>query len=169
MMKKQLMVWVGVLCIQVLAGILIYNLCTAPLKKIAVVDAVELFNRFTMKTDLEKRAGATLDYYQHKIDSVENMLRAVAAKGTPQEAQALQQALQALREQWEEKYAESNRLINEQVWKRLNPLLDAYGRKEKLHVIIGANGMGTVLYKDDYFDKTEDLIRYVNQQYANGN
>jgi Skp family chaperone for outer membrane proteins len=66
-------------------------------------------------------------------------------------------------------YTQSNRDINEQIWKRLNPLLDEYGKKKKLHLIIGANGMGSVLYNDEYYERTNDVISYINKKYYEGN
>lgn len=44
-------------------------------------------------------------------------------------------------------------------------LWKSMAKKRHLHLIIGANGMGSVLYNDDYYDMTNDLINYANKEY----
>jgi outer membrane protein len=70
---------------------------------------------------------------------------------------------------FEQEYQESNQSINEQVWKRLNPLIDEYGKAKGFRLIIGANGMGSVLYNDEYYDQTKELTDFVNKKYEEGN
>ena len=48
--------------------------------------------------------------------------------------------------------------INEQVRDRLNPLIKDFAVKNNYRIVVGANGMGTVLYNADVVDITDKLI-----------
>lgn len=67
-----------------------------------------------------------------------------------------------------EAYEASNSTINEKVWKRLNPLIDDFGKKNNIRIMIGANGMGTVLYNDNSVSMTNELIEFINKNYKTG-
>lgn len=149
---------VAVLSIGVSYGIIQYNN-----KKIAVVDAIQVFNAFNMKKELEGKAEARLKYLGAQLDSMQRTIE--QQQKDKKDNREVYQQFQYKKEQIQKEYAESNQLINEMVWKRLNPLIDAYGKEQGFRVIVGANGMGSVLYYNDYYDVTEDLITYVNQKY----
>jgi outer membrane protein len=85
------------------------------------------------------------------------------------EIKKLAYAYNNMKNNLENAYRQSNQEINEQVWRRLNPILEEYGKKRGLHLLLGANGMGSVLYNDDYYDMTNDLINYVDKKYEIGN
>lgn len=154
----------------VITGLVVTWRINAKEKKIAVVDAVRLFDEYNMKTELEEIAKKQLQSESRQIDSVANALKMAQAANASQEDQGkLEGTYKYMKSKLDEDYAQSNRDINEKVWKRLNPLLQEYGKKNKLHLIIGANGMGTVLYNDDFYDRTKDVIQFVNKRYAEGN
>lgn len=140
-------------------------------KKIAVVDAIKLFNSYKMKTELEAKSSGRLEYLSHVADSLKNDVVAKSkVKDFPRpELEQLYKVFAQAKGTFEQEYQESNQSINEQVWKRLNPLIDEYGKKEGLRLIIGANGMGSVLYNDEYYDHTKELTDFVNKKYETGN
>lgn len=140
-------------------------------KKIAVVDAVKLFNEYKMKTELEAKVSQRLQYIGHVTDSLKNLLQAQSkdASVSKEDLQKVYAQYMQVQNQFDAEYQETNSQINEQVWKRLNPLIDEYSKEQGLRMVIGANGMGTVLYNDDYYDHTASLIKYVNEKYEKGN
>ncbi len=139
-------------------------------KKIAVVDAVKLFNNYKMKVEMEAAAGSRLEYLAHQADSLKKELIVKSKiKEIPQaEVEALYKLFGQAQGTMEQEYQKSNQAITEQVWKRLNPLIDEYGKKHGYRLIIGANGMGSVLYNDDYYDQTKELTEFVNKKYEEG-
>jgi len=155
-----------ILCI--LTGIALISLLHHQQRKLAVVDAVRLFNEYKMKLDLEIIERGKLSAYEKQLDSIEASFK-VVVNSDAEEARKLATKYQAMKGNMEQAYAAGNQTINEQVWKRLNPLVEQYGKEQKLHVIVGANGMGSVLYNDDYYDLTDDLINFVNDRYENDN
>ena len=152
-----------------ITGGTVYWLIQRQEKKIGVVDAIKLFDQFNMKKELEGREKVKLQGLARQMDSLKNLLTMAHASKNEAEEQKLVATYNYVKSDLENKYKESNRDINEQVWKRLNPALDEYGKKQGLHLIIGANGMGSVLYNDDYYDLTSDAIKFVNKKYEEGN
>ena len=139
-------------------------------KKIAVVDAVKLFDSYNMKNELEGIAKRQLQAESKEVDSMRNVVQmAQAVNGNEDEVKKFTMGYNYMKSRLESDYTQSNRDINEKVWKRLNPLLDEYGKKNHLHLMIGANGMGSVLYNDDYYDLTNDVIKFANKKYEEGN
>lgn len=140
-------------------------------KKIAVVDAIQLFNSYKMKLELEGKAAGRLKFLGQQADSLKNELTTGSkAQGvSPERLEELYRSFNNAKMTFEQEYRESNQTINEQVWKRLNPLIDEYGKEQGLRLMLGANGMGNVLYNDDYYDHTKPLIEFVNKKYENGN
>jgi Skp family chaperone for outer membrane proteins len=137
-------------------------------KKIAVADAVKLFDQFNMKKEMEAKAKIKLDILNQRADSVNGQLQIARASRDEKAVEKLSYAYSYFRSQLEEEYARSNKDINEQVWKRLNPAVEEFGKRSGVHVIIGANGMGSVLYNDDHYDITAQLIAFVNHKYEGG-
>jgi outer membrane protein len=150
------------------AGILFYHHQSN--KKIAVVDAIKLFNSFKMKQELEAQSAGLLSGLGRQADSFKNDLTAKSKiKDFPkEELEKLYMQFRNAQGQLEQTYQQTNQSINEEVWKRLNPLIDEYGKEHGFRLIIGANGMGSVLYNDDYYDKTKELTEFVNKQYEEG-
>lgn len=134
-------------------------------KGIAYIDIERLVNGYQFKKDLEKAAGSDLYSIKMTIDSLEMVRKAVAS---PVPTKVDSQLVHA-KYVFEEYYAASNRDINKNIWERLNPIVEQYGKDRKLQLLIGANGAGTLLYAAKKRDMTDDLIRYVNQKYEKGN
>lgn len=149
--------------ITVIACSLTYFIIRSDQKKTAVVDVVRLFNEYHMKIELEKEVAGRLTYIGHILDSLNQQIRIYkTAEAAPTE---LIEQYRHVKAQLDKEYTDGNQQINEQVWKRLNPLVAKYGKEKGLHLIIGANGMGSVLYNDAYYDLTNDLIYYANKNY----
>ncbi len=152
-----------------LGSVSVYLLLRSNDKKIAVVDAVRLFNAYNMKKELEQKEKSKLQFMGKQLDSLSNMVNVAKASKNDVEIKRSLYAEAYVKDAIEKEYTDGNKSINEQVWKRLNPAIDEYGKQKGLRLIIGANGMGSVLYNDDYYDLTEDAIKYINKKYEEGN
>jgi Skp family chaperone for outer membrane proteins len=117
---------------------------------------------------LEQRAKIRLDQLAHQMDSIKTQLSIAEASNQAAKA-ALIKEYNEHKATFDDYYAASDKDINDQVWKRLNPYIEEFGKEQNLHLIIGANGMGTVLYNDDYYDLTAKAVKYVNEKYEHGN
>lgn len=170
MVRKELRIWLGCLVICCSICGVFYRIIANDFHKVAVVDAVRLFDEFNMKKEMEGMAKTQLQQQGKQLDSVNHLLQLTrSVNKNEDEISHLVSTYNYMKAKLTEDYKQSNHDINEQVWKRLNPLLDEYGKKKKFHLIIGANGMGTVLYNDEYYDVTNDAIKYINKSYGGAN
>jgi len=169
MKRSHLTIIAYCILISAISGYIVFSLVESLNKKTAVADAVQLFNEYDMKKELEGKEKVHLQVMSNQLDSISNQLRVAQALKNEAEIKRLGEGYNYLKARLQNEYTQSNQQINEAVWKRLNPILQEYGKKKKLHLMIGANGMGTVLYNDDYYDITKDLIKYVNKRYQEGN
>lgn len=132
-------------------------------RKIAYVDTIKLVNEYKLKKDLEKKAESSLLFYKGKVDSIEAVY-----KKTPENKQ-LEMELTEGKNQFSYIYESINKEINIKIWERLNPLINKYGKDNDYDILIGANGMGTILYGSQKLDVTEEIMLYINKDYENGN
>jgi outer membrane protein len=147
-------------------GIVVYFMCNHNQDKIVVVDAVKLFNGFKMKIELEERDELKLKSLGKVVDSLENILKVMQQSNTQKQLdEKMIYEYQRAKSNLQSAYEMSNHDINEQVWKRLNVMIADFGKENKLQIIVGANGMGAVLYNDHKVDLTDNAIQYVNMKY----
>jgi outer membrane protein len=138
------------------------------LDKIVVVDVVKVFNGFEMKKELESRVDVELNEYSAGIDSLNALLDQAIKNKDVTRGEIIEQMLYQQKMQAQQAYEVSNKNINEQVWKRLNPLIDEFSKKNNYRIVLGANGMGSILYNDEAVDRTQELLQFVNSKYQNG-
>jgi len=131
--------------------------------KVVYADAIRLFNEYKFKLDLEKVTAGQLNRLKLELDSV-----GVIYKTDPANERA-QQLIAQKQQQFSEAYNAINKDINTQVWNRLNPVIQQFGKDKGIELMVGANGMGTVLYASEARDITGDLIKYANEVYEKGN
>jgi outer membrane protein len=134
-------------------------------KKVYVVDTIVLFNAFKMKADLEKSYEPKLMALKMQCDSIKALISHQQGSGNgvvhPDLLKNYEHSLQV----FEYEFNDCNDKVNTQVWKRLNTIIEAYGKAKKAKVIIGGNGMGTVLYSDEDVNITKEVIEYANKKY----
>ncbi|MEJ5144718.1 hypothetical protein [Sphingobacterium sp. MYb388] len=158
-MKK---VIIPFLCFTVVQVFAVYFFARMNQPKIVYADAIRLFDEYKFKTDMEKMAEGTLRQLKGELDSVQVLL-----KVNPQDPRA-QQLVSEGQSRLTQAYSNINKEINEKAWARLNPVINKFGKDNKIDLLIGANGMGTVLYANDTRDVTADLIIYANKIYEKG-
>jgi outer membrane protein len=156
-----------------LAFLLLLNLSTffflkSRSEKIVVIDVIKTFNEFEMKKELEARVELKLNEFTARIDSLKSLASMAEQRGDTLRRSAVEQELYNVQQQAQQALEVSNQAINEQVWKRLNPMIDEFGKEKGYRIIIGANGMGSVLYRDDAPDVTALLVSFINQKYETG-
>lgn len=167
-MKRSNIVVIASLCLSVTCLVAVLW-TTLNKERIVYVDTIKLFNEYNLKKDLEREAERKLLALKGEIDSTTAALKtAVSQKRSKVEVEELQYRFLSKKREVEDEYRKSNGEINEVVWKRLNPLIDQFGKEQGVELMVGANGMGTVLYGDHDKDMTAILIEFVNKQYEKG-
>lgn len=166
MNKRKIVVSLGILLL--LSNIVFSLYIYQQLNNIIIIDVIRLVNEFDMKKELESKVENKLNNYKFQLDSLEAVINNRTKVGNNNEIDQLISSYKSLQLEGIKAYENSNKNINEQVWKRLNPLIDEYSKKNNCRILIGANGMGTVLYNDNKTDKTTELIQFVNSKYEKG-
>lgn len=166
-MKKISLIVIAILILGISGSLAYAYYVHQKLNSIVMIDVIKVVNGFEMKKELEKNAESKLMPLKNKVDSISAIVD-YALKHNTQVDNKMKEELAYWQQNAMQAYEYSNNTINEQVWKRLNPLIDLYGKQKNYKVIIGANGMGTVLYAEKGMDKTDELIEFVNQQYQKG-
>lgn len=133
-----------------------------------VVDVIRLFNNYNLKLDMEKADSLQMLKEFKEIDSIQQIIKYQYNHVSESEQSSLAQHYKSLDDKREAAIVTSNDRINEAVWKKLNVLIPEYAKEKNIKVMAGANGMGNVMYYDDTYDITEELIQYVNANYHEG-
>lgn len=143
-------------------------------KKVAYVNTMELYEKF----DLQKAKAQELNQWhktlQSELDSVAVMIDSKAEQIdlSSNEAQSVLQQLGALkrkvavdREELDSKAQEKIVEYSDAIWKQINQYVQDYAKTAQYDLIMGANGMGSVMYADSSLNITNDLVEYCNARY----
>lgn len=142
-----------------LLGVIIY-LFSQRSERIVYIDTIKLLNEFNYKKDLEREYEKSLISSKNHYDSIAVLVNMQPGNDT------LQYLLKEEEQRFAGVYGQIKDNITKKSWERLEPLIKQFGAQHKYKVIIGANGMGTVLYGDEHNDKTPQLIEFINKEYA---
>ena len=159
-MNKKIISIAFVIALLTLAGIVTYQ--SFFIKDVVYVDIGRLVDNYRLKKELEKKAETDLLKIKNVIDSLK-------LAGRLTDNRSIDSNVARLEYQFGQYYTQSSQEISRQIWDRLNPVIDAFGKERKYKVIIGANGAGNVLYGDKRYDITDELILYINNKYEKGN
>lgn len=154
--------------IVVIAGLVVWFLLgndqsAVSSKRTVVIDSFKVFEGFQLKKDydakIEKEFAAEkaqLDSMGYKFNTLKN----------PLEIDALKKQFVIRKQQFDEKFQSVSQKYTNEVYERLNTYIKEFGKKNNLGVIIGSNGQGNVMYRDDSMDVTDQLIKFVNDKYS---
>jgi outer membrane protein len=136
--------------------------------KLVVVDVFTLVDEFTMKKELEQAEGLKFQGLNAQVDSLNALIERCKKEQNVTKLKQLSKPFYELQYIAKQNYDESAEKINKQVWARLNPLIDDFGKQKDYQVIVGGNGMGSVLFASEQKNITKELIKYVNKRYTDG-
>lgn len=131
-------------------------------RKIKYIDTITLFNEFKLTKELEARDAPVLNAFKSKLDSMQQVYSLLK---NPTQRNQLGLTIYQFDNEYKAYSEKSNKEINELVWTRLNKFIHQYGALKDFSLLIGANGMGNVLYADKNRDETQALINYCNKMY----
>lgn len=127
-------------------------------KDVAYVDIYKVHQGF----ELQKIYS---NYIKNYKDSAINNMDSYILSSNFDDSRNLEEIKNSYFEQIQKNVALKTDSLNAIIWKRLNPLIQDYGRENKYKMIFGANGTGNLLYSDTSLDISNDLIIYINSKY----
>lgn len=133
---------------------------------IRYINTASLYSSFTLTKQLLADFSSKAKGEENTIDSLLVRLNYFQKdEAHKKEYLQLQQELsnkQVIYRKWAEASA---REIEQVVWKQLNQYLRNYGKAHAYSIILGTQGNGNILYTKEGLEITEDVIKFVNQQY----
>ncbi|AMD84336.1 periplasmic chaperone for outer membrane proteins Skp [Capnocytophaga haemolytica] len=157
----------------------LFTLTISAQEKIAFVDNKRLFDAWQEKKDLEAILKKQADAHQAKRDSISRAFQ-VEVRKFDEEVKTLsenirstkynklmekQQILQQYLQNEEYQLTQMSNKKLAELTTKLKEAIRQYGKENNYTFILGANEGGSVLYGKDNKDITDELIRYLNQQY----
>ncbi len=168
---KRAIIIVIVNLLLVLTGIFAYHHFFV--SKVAFIDANKVFEEFEMKKQLsvdfdniESQRKLSLDSMALQLQMLEQKLNSGSKEKNllqlyqykAQEYGQRRKAIENANETLLEKY-------NSQIWTQLNQYVKEYGEQHHYDYVLGATGDGSIMYATSKNDITNEVIKYVNQQY----
>lgn len=159
-MKNRYAILFAVLGLSVicLLGFQLYN----PQPKVVFVDAETVFNEFTMTKELRKELEQITGARKNVLDSLQAVWK-VLDDGKMKSY--VEEQFYSKRKLFEEQNMDLTDKYDKQVWERLNQYIKDYGVEHKKDFIISTNMSGTLLYGNEKFNISKELIEYVNTRY----
>jgi len=148
--------------------------------KVGYVISEHLFEQFKGVSDAKHLLNIEVNKVQSKIDSLSYILgnlKALNDSLNTQGGDSLTQqkiAIQAnkiikhmelLASHGESLAKEKDLTYSTMVISQMNQYIKEYGKENEFDLILGTTNTGNVLYGDESIDLTNDLVRYINEQY----
>lgn len=139
------------------------------------VDSGKLFKEFKMSKELDQQLELITSERKKILDSLLSSLRqaeiyfqnsktAEKIKQEP-ELKFLQENYLYKKREFEDENERLRIDYSSKVWSQLNELINQFGKKNNLKIILGANGEGNILFAEKELDITDNLIIYCNEKY----
>ena len=126
------------------------------------VDIGKLLENYKFRKELQQAASMNINKIKRAADSLQMVKKVTGSAAVDSQLVRANNALAQY-------YELSSKDATKKIWDRLNPAITEFGKQRKYELIIGANGAGTILYGSSDRDVTDELIKYVNENYEKGN
>lgn len=174
-MKIQLsIIWVLLFAMMATIGWQMYDK-PEPLR-LGYINISEVFNKFNLKTELEKDFLKTKSQRDRILDSLsvelQNMSNELNKESKPEKEKIMEFELRKteffkLKEQFENENKILSEKYDQQILLQLNQYVQEYGRQNNYICILGNDGNGSVMYAREGDDLTQEIVEYLNQKYEN--
>lgn len=142
-------------------------------KKIAYIDNVYLFEHSKIKSDLYEKLKKDQQVRESILDTIKNNIILVENKLTnDRENKELLKQYVISKEtflQKKQKFSEEletlNRETDNKIWQKINQKIIDFGKEKNYTYILGANGQGSIMYAKETEDITEDVMKFINDDY----
>ena len=156
----------------ILGGIAVYGSYFK--HKVAYVELQEVFNEFEMTKQYKGKLEAVVMSRKSIADSLELSLTAQSKSFTTASDRNSPQVQRFLYEK--EYYMERMKQFQEdnialkqkydlEINKQINQYVKEYGEKNNYEFIYGADGSGVLMYAEEKLNRTEEVIKYINERY----
>lgn len=157
-----------ILIILLLLTVIVFLYVKKENTEVVYVRLEEVYDKFNMKTELERQFKSVEIKRKNLIDSLEFQAKQVQINGTKEQyGDAVELYVQKRRE-LENANDELSKQFDEQIWKQLNSYCKEFGKENNFKYVLGTDGSGTIMYADENNDVTQKLIDFINKRYNGG-
>lgn len=151
-------VWGLSFAVVILMGVVFYLTLGVDQAKSAFIVNQQVFDGFKGKQKLEAKLAKIQTEHKNKLDSLELRIRLAADPLVINEYNTMRQQFAFEEEQLSAQYTED-------IWKEINEQLVAFGNDNGYTFIYGATGNGSLMFGDESFNVTQDVVQYLNEKY----
>jgi outer membrane protein len=160
----------GIICLCGLS-VLVYDLAFS--SKIAYVDIPKVFNSFQMKKELQQKFEQTSNARKKLLDSLSFDLQLLSQKlkdkkDDPELMDRFSRKRQELYQRKKELDEDNSSLSSQydkQILEQMTQYIIDYGKLHHFSIIYGAEGNGGLMYADEKYNISEEVIGYINNKY----
>lgn len=135
-------------------------------RNIRFVDTAYLYNNFKLKQELEKTFNEIKALKQSQLDSLYDVISNAKRGATRQDTRALEGKYLSLRRDMEETQENLRQSYDTQIWTQINKYIKDYGEQNRIDLIMGANGQGSVMHGQADMNISEDVSNFINTRYS---
>lgn len=152
-------------------SIAIYHLCFE--QKHAFIDIPKVFNGFDMKNEMQKKLKQTETLRMKIIDSLSLELQVISnrLKAEPKNNE-LMAAFDAKRQFYfktQERIEQDNAALTDQydkqILEQMSTYIMEYGKKNGYDFIYGSSGNGALMFANEQYNISDDIILFINSKY----
>ena|SRR5688572_14377182 len=168
---KTIILFLSIMCLAITA----YGIYTFSFKtKIAYISLPDVFNGFDLKKELEVKFKKVKDERERVIDSLSfelNLLskKIQSEKGSDkariEEFSAKREHFLKKKQEFEEDNDALSKKYDKQILDQLNQYVMDYGRKHNFSMILGSDSNGNLMYAEETFNISADVIQFINSKY----
>ena len=159
------------------AFVILFTSCNQT--KIAYINVEDLMKGYDATKALEEKLKAKQEEMTKELDSIgapfqlkvqeyyqnANKMSAQKRAETEQALQQEQQILQARQQQAGQVLQQENQTLSEALTKKVDSFVADYAKAKGIQLVFGTSGNGTVMYGDDKFNVTNDILDILNENY----
>ena len=160
------------------AFVILFTSCNQT--KIAYINVEDLMKGYDATKALEEKLKAKQEEMTKELDSIgapfqlkvqeyyqnANKMSAQKRAETEQALQQEQQILQARQQQAGQVLQQENQTLSEALTKKVDSFVADYAKAKGIQLVFGTSGNGTVMYGDDKFNVTNDILDILNENYV---
>jgi len=153
------------------SGFEIFNYMSRP--KLAYIECIKVFEGFKLKKELEAELSRITAARRITLDTLKNVITTLQLQLENSKTKSADQSkilseINMYKGQFKELETVNSNLADEydtRIWKQLNQYIQDYADKKGFDIIFGAKGDATIMAAKIKYNKTDELIEYVNNKY----
>ncbi|MFK7972141.1 MAG: OmpH family outer membrane protein [Bacteroidia bacterium] len=176
MKNKTLPTWIWTLVLVAFVGGagLSWMITHKQAKPVYYVKSQQLFEGFSLSKEYKSKLDNAQQARKRLLEQMELDVQRLAVRYQTGHASASEQdslqSLSILLESKRQEYTQDNEkeasAYNDKIWSQLNQYLKDYCAEAECAYVLGANGSGMIMAADEGFDRTDEILEFVNKRYS---